>query len=141
MSDEVTLRATKDIPGIRARLVDTGYKTRRLKAGDDFIVSDTMARLLVNGLKKAEYYRKPGKVAAPSASVVKAAKAGAPARTYKPQLDHDKNGENGGATSAKDDAVREIDLVRAEYQRVVGKRPFSGWNVATLREKMAAAGK
>jgi len=35
---------------------------------------------------------------------------------------------------------REDDLasVRAEYQRITGKRPFNGWNVEILREKMAA---
>ena len=27
--------------------------------------------------------------------------------------------------------------LRAEYQRVVGKRPYMGWDAATLREKMA----
>lgn len=29
--------------------------------------------------------------------------------------------------------------LRAEYQAVVGKRPFLGWGAETLREKIAAA--
>lgn len=29
--------------------------------------------------------------------------------------------------------------LRAEYQRVVGKKPYNGWNADTLREKIAAA--
>lgn len=29
--------------------------------------------------------------------------------------------------------------LRAEYERVVGKKPFNGWDAATLQEKIAAA--
>lgn len=32
----------------------------------------------------------------------------------------------------------DLKAVRADYERVVGKRPFNGWDVATLRQKMAA---
>jgi hypothetical protein len=34
--------------------------------------------------------------------------------------------------------LEDIAAVRAEYEQIVGKRPFNGWDVATLREKMAA---
>lgn len=33
----------------------------------------------------------------------------------------------------------ELTLLRAEYERVVGKRPFMGWDEAKLREKIAEA--
>lgn len=33
----------------------------------------------------------------------------------------------------------DITFLRAEYQRVVGKRPFNGWDAATLRKKIAEA--
>jgi len=33
----------------------------------------------------------------------------------------------------------EITLLRAEYQRRFGKRPFMGWDEAQLREKLAAS--
>lgn len=33
----------------------------------------------------------------------------------------------------------EITLLRAEYERVMGKRPFMGWDEAKLREKIAQA--
>ncbi|WP_242218016.1 hypothetical protein [Shinella zoogloeoides] len=33
----------------------------------------------------------------------------------------------------------EITLLRAEYERVVGKRPYMGWDEAKLREKIAEA--
>lgn len=36
-----------------------------------------------------------------------------------------------------DDALTEL---RAQYQDVVGKRPFHGWDAETLREKIAEAG-
>lgn len=36
--------------------------------------------------------------------------------------------------------VDDIADVRAEYERVVGKRPFMGWDTPTLRQKMAEAG-
>lgn len=31
--------------------------------------------------------------------------------------------------------------LRSEYERVIGKRPFMGWDEATLRDKIAAANK
>lgn len=33
----------------------------------------------------------------------------------------------------------EMTLLRAEYERVLGKRPFMGWDEAKLREKIAEA--
>jgi len=33
----------------------------------------------------------------------------------------------------------ELDDLRAEYVKVVGKRPFHGWDAATLQEKVAEA--
>jgi hypothetical protein len=35
--------------------------------------------------------------------------------------------------------VEDIASVRDEYERALGKRPFNGWDAATLREKIAAA--
>ena len=32
----------------------------------------------------------------------------------------------------------ELALLRAEYERVLGKRPFNGWGADTLRQKVAA---
>lgn len=39
--------------------------------------------------------------------------------------------------NADDDALTAL---RAQYQEVVGKRPFHGWDAETLREKIAEAG-
>lgn len=35
--------------------------------------------------------------------------------------------------------VEDIADVRGEYHRVVGKRPYNGWDIPTLRQKMAEA--
>jgi hypothetical protein len=40
--------------------------------------------------------------------------------------------------SRRDMRAEDITAVRAEYETVVGKRPFYGWDAATLRQKMAA---
>lgn len=37
-----------------------------------------------------------------------------------------------------DDAANETADARADYERVVGRKPFYGWDAATLREKIAA---
>jgi len=35
--------------------------------------------------------------------------------------------------------VEDIADVRAEYERVIGKRAYHGWDIPTLRQKMAEA--
>lgn len=35
--------------------------------------------------------------------------------------------------------VDDLPAVRAEYERVLGKKPFMGWDAAKLREKIAEA--
>jgi hypothetical protein len=88
------------------------YNTRRLLAGDEFEpVKPVHGRLLI-AAKKAREVRTPGKVAPPPAALAKK------------------------VAPAADD---EIAAARAEYQEKVGKRPFMGWDVETLRAKMAEA--
>lgn len=36
-----------------------------------------------------------------------------------------------------DDGEPDIDALRATYQEVVGKRPYHGWDAATLAQKIA----
>jgi hypothetical protein len=55
-------------------------------------------------------------------------------------LDHDGNGKPGGS-SKPDDAGEDIAALRAEYHTALGKRPFAGWDAATLREKIAEQAK
>lgn len=68
MSDDVRLRAIRDIPGIRARLADGNYTTRRLKTGDIFFVPSGLADLLVTRMQKAVLARVPGTIAPPPSS-------------------------------------------------------------------------
>lgn len=51
-------------------------------------------------------------------------------------FDHDGDGRAGG--SAKPESSGDIASLRAEYQAAFGKRPFPGWDAATLSEKIAA---
>jgi hypothetical protein len=57
-------------------------------------------------------------------------------RPRRPQLDHDRNGREGGSVSATGD---DLPALRAEYRAKVGRNPFNGWDAATLREKIAGA--
>lgn len=43
------------------------------------------------------------------------------------------------AAKPADEAPDEMALLRAEYQDVLGKKPFMGWDADTLREKIAGA--
>lgn len=98
----------------RKQMIATGplrYGTRMLTAGDGLTVNGPTARLL-EALGRAQR------------------------GTSRPQLDHDRDGLAGGSVTAQGD---DIAALRAEYQTKLGKRPFNGWDAATLREKIAAA--
>jgi hypothetical protein len=87
------------------------YGTRRLVAGEPFEATRRDARVLA-ALGKAR-----------------------PVPLESDPLDHDGDGRKGGSESGGPD-LKEL---RAEYQAVVGKRAFAGWDAETLREKIAAA--
>jgi hypothetical protein len=93
------------------------YGTRRLKAEDGFQAADRGQARLLTALGRA-------RLVEPEAP-----------RAKRPQLDHDHNGKEGGARKQPGDLAP----LRAEYEAVVGKKPFNGWDAATLREKIAAA--
>lgn len=61
----------------------------------------------------------------------------APTVASRPQLDHDGDGKAGGST--KPPQTDDLAALRAEYQDVLGKRPFNGWDAGTLRKKIAEA--
>lgn len=50
-------------------------------------------------------------------------------------LDHDDDGKKGG--SPKVEQSDDLAAARAEYTEKMGKRPFHGWDVETLRKKIA----
>lgn len=97
-------------------LTETGaqfYRTRMLSAGDPVTLGANDARLFAKHGWATER----------------------PLRAKRPQLDHDRNGKEGGSKSPAGDLA----ALRAEYQAKVGKRPFNGWDAVTLREKIAGA--
>jgi hypothetical protein len=67
-----------------------------------------------------------GKLGYARADVVAGAEAGDP-------LDHDGDGQNGGSKDP------ELDALRAEYHETVGKRAYHGWDVDTIKNKIAEA--
>jgi hypothetical protein len=52
-------------------------------------------------------------------------------------LDHDGDGTKGGSKPAEQS--EELSALRAEYQAVLNKRPFHGWDAETLKAKIAEA--
>ncbi len=91
------------------------YETRRLVAGDEFEVDRRHVKVL-KAIKKAEVVRAPAVVPPPSPVVAeKIAAAFAPVSTG------------------------DLAALRAEYESVVGRKPFLGWGETVLREKIAAA--
>jgi hypothetical protein len=102
------------------------YSTRRLLPGEVFEASSRDARLLL-ATRKVEAMRDPVELAPPPPALAKkieAAVAPTPAVTVQPPI---------ASPPAED-----ITALRAEYEAALGKKPFNGWDAATLREKIAA---
>lgn len=105
------------------------YGTRRLLPGDTFDVMKPREARVWLATKKAREVREPGSIEPPPPAVAaKIAERFAPP----PALPAD---STPAAPSPSDDLA----ALRAEYEAVVGKRPFMGWDAGTLREKIAAA--
>jgi len=48
-------------------------------------------------------------------------------------------GASSAVTNVTKEAPDELSALRAEYQEIVGKRPYHGWDADQLREKIAEA--
>lgn len=107
------------------------YDTRRLLPGDVFEVARLRDVRLLNAIRKAVVVRDPVVLPSPPASLVGLVK-----RQADP-LDHDGDGVKGGSTAPA--GGDDLKAARAEYEAVLGKRPFPGWGIEVLREKIAAA--
>lgn len=116
-----TLIATK---GLR-------YATRRMMAGDEFAANYRDARVLV-AIGKARVKREPGSIGAPPPAV-----AARIAKVIDP-LDHDANGQKGGS-KAPDGDKEALNKLRADYQTLVGKKPFAGWKADELQRRIDEA--
>lgn len=116
---------------MRKRLIATknmSYATRALRAGDEFNASPSDARILI---------------ALGRASEVPAALAKVTEQGFKvppPPIVHASTTQSAGDdhTDDTDDADdNPLKALRAEYQEVVGKRAFPGWDETELRRRMA----
>ena len=47
--------------------------------------------------------------------------------------------EHADMVAEQEDDADDLAALRAEYQDVIGKKPFNGWDAATLRAKIAEA--
>lgn len=90
------------------------YGTRRMVAGDVFEPQKKNHGVALLASKKVKKLpeRRPGKIAPPSAELV---------------------------AKVADDPLAELASLRAEYADRIGRRPFMGWDAATLRAKIDAA--
>ena len=88
------------------------YNTRRLLPGDSFEANRRDARILV-ALGMAREAREAGTLPPPPAGLAK-----------KVKLADDKEA---------------LAKLRADYQEVVGKRPFNGWDAAELQKRIDEA--
>lgn len=88
------------------------YATRRLLPGDSFEANNRDARILV-AIGKAKQDRVPGHIAPPPADLAKKAR---PA-----------------------DDKEALAKLRADYQEVVGKKPFPGWKADKLQRRIDEA--
>ncbi len=100
------------------------YGTRRLQAGDEFTASRRDARLLAATGRASLAQAGDDPPIAP--------KEEGQASKLAPEKPDD-------AKDAPDPEGEDLKALRAEYQEVVGKRPFAGWDGDILREKIAAA--
>jgi|GEM_PF-7106339 len=61
----------------------------------------------------------------------------APGAVYPHPLDHDGDGRKGGSKPA--DKSDDVQRLRAEYQELVGKRAYHGWDVVELQRRIDEA--
>lgn len=94
---------------------DLRYRTRRLKAGDHFRVKSRQEARVLAYMKKADLVDNEN---------VKVALDDARERVGLPPLSKDSE---------------DIAVWREKYQAALGRRPFNGWSIAQLKEKIAEA--
>jgi hypothetical protein len=127
------------------------YASRALAVGDEFEATSRDARVL-HAIRKAEYVRSPASVPAPNSAVAKKiaarAKPASPAKAAVkpvgavttadiPPVGPTPTLPDTDAAAREEANAKELRTARAEYEASMGKRPFPGWDVATIRQKMA----
>ena len=94
---------------------DMRYRTRHLKAGDGFRVKNEREARVLAHMKKAERGDNVNRKVA---------------------LDDVRASVGLGSLSKESEDIAEW---RAKYFAALGKRPFNGWSIQTLKEKIAEA--
>ncbi|QDZ10529.1 hypothetical protein [Devosia ginsengisoli] len=103
------------------------YATRRLQAGDYFTTRTHRDAQILVAIGKAKATRTPGKIDAPPAQIIQRAKQ-----------PHDANGKKGGSKIPDGDKDA-LNKLRADYQTLVGKRAFAGWDAVELQRRIDLA--
>ena len=117
-------------------LKEMRYDTRRLLPGDEFEATTPHGRLLIAARKAADPLKRDiGKVASPSPAVLKKASEVVDST---PPATPPSNSEGSVTPASLHPAGETLDTLRAEYTALVGKKPFNGWDVETLRTKIDA---
>lgn len=111
------------------------YANRRLVPGEDFEAKTHRDMKVLLATRKAKVKREEVEVPPPPPEVAQRI-----AEVTAPDLQPADVPPSVAASGNESDGAGDIVALRAEYERVLGKRPFYGWDAATLRDKMAAAG-
>lgn len=110
------------------------YDNRRLVPGEDFVARSHRDMKVLLATRKAKVKRLAGEVSAPpEALTAKIEVMVVPPNDLNPPLTPP-NDLNPPQPPAYDLAA-----ARAEYEAKLGKRPYYGWDIEQLREKIAAA--
>jgi len=111
------------------------YGTRMLSAGDPFECNRREARVL-NALKKARYATDDDHAAEPAEPVQPVP----PVEPVQGDGGASAPGEGGAANGAADEQAQALAAARTDYQTAFNKRPYHGWSVDELRQKISAGG-
>lgn len=127
----VTMTATKML----------SYANRRLQPGDDFEIKSLRDMKVLLASRKATLKREEGAVSAPPPELAEKIVAVTGTNPPPPNVettdlrpaDPPPSVAASGDVGDKDG---DLAAVREKYEKKMGRRPYSGWDVAALREKM-----
>lgn len=106
------------------------YANRRLLPGEDFTARTVRDANVLIALRKAR------RAVPDEQEVTPVSEDGATPDRCEP-LDHDGDGGTGGSVAPETSA--DLKVLRAQYQEIVGKKPFAGWDAEELRRRITAA--
>lgn len=125
------MKATKSLTYRTRRLLADGNfeATSRLNPGDIFEVAKPRDIRVLKATRKAEELRPEAVVPAPPPRLATKIAAAFPPANVQPA----------NTAPPSDPAADDLKAARAEYEAALDKKPFHGWDAATLRAKIAEA--